>query len=315
MLIDILALIGGLVILVFAAGWLVDGAVGLARHLGIPPLVVGLTIVAYGTSLPELVVSVLSAWRGIADFAIGNIVGSNIANVGLVLAIAAVIHPIAVRGNLLFRRDLPVLALATGLSVWFFADGAVGRLEGLVLFAIAVVFTVACLRAPAEESDADDAPDDPGTPWPRATGLLVVGLIGLVGGAHLMVEGGSSIATQFGVDERVIGLTIVAIGTSLPELAASVAGALKGHPGLAVGNVVGSCLFNLAFVLGATAIVHPPVVDAGSIGVDLAVMGAMTALMWVMLRTGRRMDRWEGGVLLGGYVCFIGYLTVQALAG
>lgn len=315
MLIDILALIGGLVILVFAAGWLVDGAVGLARHLGIPPLVVGLTIVAYGTSLPELVVSVLSAWRGIADFAIGNIVGSNIANVGLVLAVTALIHPILVRGRLLFRRDLPVLALATGLSVWFFADGQVGRFEGLVLFAIAVVFTVACLRAPAEESDADDAPDDPGTPWPRAVGLLLVGLVGLVGGAHLMVEGGSSIAQAFGVDERIIGLTIVAIGTSLPELAASVAGAMKGHPGLAVGNVVGSCLFNLAFVLGATAVITPPVVDAGSIGVDLAVMGGLTVLMWVMLGTGRRMARWEGGVLLGGYVCFLGYLTMQALAG
>lgn len=313
MLLDIFYLLIGLVILVFAADWMVDGAVGIARKLGIPPLVVGLTIVAYGTSLPEFVVSMLSAQRGVVDFAIGNIVGSNIANIGLVLGAAAVIHPIAVRGGTLFRRDLPVLLVTTLLSIGFFVGGLVNRIEGVVLLLIAIGFTVVCLRTPEEESTADDAPEDEGAPWPKAVLFLIVGLVGLVGGAHLMVEGGSHIAAELGVSERIIGLTIVAVGTSLPELAASVAGAIKGHSGIAVGNVVGSCLFNLAFVLGASALLNPLTVDAGTMVVDLALMGALTGLMWLMLGTGKHMSRAEGGGLLAIYAGFIGFLIWQVL--
>ncbi|MCB9527611.1 MAG: calcium/sodium antiporter [Myxococcales bacterium] len=315
LLLDIVSLLGGLVLLVIAADWLVDGAVGVARRLGIPPLVVGLTIVAYGTSLPEFVVSLLSAHRGVVEFAIGNIVGSNIANVALVLGAAALIHPIAIKGGLLFKRDLPVLAVTTALAIVFFLDGVVSRVEGVVLALITVGFTIVCLRSPEEESDGDDAPEDEGAPWPRAPLLVVIGLVGLVGGAHLMVEGGASIAATFGVDERIIGLTIVAVGTSLPELATSVAGAMKGHSGLAVGNVVGSCIFNLAFVLGATALIKPPVVDVSAMSVDLALMGGLAVVMWVMLRTGYRMSRGEGGGLLAVYAGFVAFLVWQTVTG
>lgn len=313
MAIDIAWLLGGLVLLVFAADWLVDGAVGIARRLSIPPLVVGLTIVAYGTSLPEFVVSLLAAQRDVAEFAIGNIVGSNIANIGLVLGAAAVIHPIAIRGGTLYRRDLPVLLATTVGAVVCFYDGYVSRLEGLLLLTAAVVFTVVSLRAPEEESTADDAPDDGGAPWPKALIFLVIGLAGLVVSADRMVYGASNIAAEMGIDERIVGLTVVALGTSLPELAASVAGAIKGHPGLAVGNVVGSCFFNLAFVLGAAASIKPLPADPAAMVVDLAVMGGVTALMWGLLFFRRGLSRIDGGGLLAIYFGFMGYLVWQTL--
>lgn len=313
MMIDIAWLVGGLVLLVFAADWLVDGAVGIARRLKIPPLVVGLTIVAYGTSLPEFVVSLLAAQRGVADFAIGNIVGSNIANIGLVLGVAALIHPIVVRGGTLYRRDLPILVFTTVGATLTFVDGRVSRIEGALLAIAAVAFTVVSLRAPAEESTADDAPDDGGAPWPRALIVFAVGIAGLVIAADRMVFGASNIAEALGVDPRIVGLTVVALGTSLPELAASVAGALKGHAGIAVGNVVGSCFFNLAFVLGASALIRPLPAEPGAMVVDLAVMGGLTGVMWLMLATGRRLTRVEGGVLLAAYVGFIGFLIWQVV--
>lgn len=315
MLVDVAWLLGGLVLLIFAADWLVDGAVGLARRLNIPPLVVGLTIVAYGTSLPELVVSLLAASRGVSDFAVGNIVGSNIANVAAVLGAAALIHPIAVRGATLFRRDLPVLLVTTAAAIWFFSDGLVSRLEGGLLAVGTVVFTVVCLRSPRDASDADDAPEDPGKPWPRALAVLALGIAGLVIAADRMVFGAANIAASLGIDERVVGLTVVALGTSLPELAASVAGALKGHPGIAVGNVIGSNFFNLTFVLGATGLIRPLPVNPEAMAVDLAVMGALVPVMWVMLRSGHRMSRAEGGALIASYVGYIGFLVWQTVTG
>ncbi len=313
MVVDIAWLVGGLVLLVFAADWLVDGAVGIARRLAIPPLVVGLTIVAYGTSLPEFVVSLLAAQRGVAEFAIGNIVGSNIANIGLVLGAAALIHPIVVRGGTLFRRDLPILLVTTVGGTLAFLDGRVSRVEGGLLLLAALVFTVWCLRAPETESTADDEPADSGAPWPRALLVFAVGIAGLVIAADRMVFGASNIAAAMGIDERIVGLTVVALGTSLPELAASVAGALKGHAGIAVGNVLGSCFFNLAFVLGASALITPLPANPSTMTIDLAMMGGLTVAMWVMLATGRRMSRPEGGALIAAYVGFMGFLTWQAL--
>ncbi|MCA9537883.1 MAG: calcium/sodium antiporter [Myxococcales bacterium] len=314
MVIALLQLFGGLLVLIKAADWMVDGAVGVARRLGVPRLVVGVPIVAYGTSLPEFVVSLLSARRGVVDFAIGNIVGSNICNIGLVLGSAALIHPIAVRGGTLFRRDLPVLTAVTAFSVWAFSDGVVERWEALLLVSVAVVYTIVSLRTPEDASTADDAEQDPGAPWPKSAALLLIGLLGMVVGANLMVEGGTVVAQSFGVSERIIGLTVVAVGTSLPEFAASVAGAAKGHAGLAVGNVVGSCLFNLAFVLGAAGAIAPLPVHFDSMLIDLSVMGALTLAMWVMLATGQRMTRIEGIFLLMVYVAFIGWLVTQAMA-
>lgn len=310
MLIPIISLIGGLILLVVASDQLVEGAVGIARRLGISMLVVGLTIVAYGTSFPEFIVSLLAASRGVADFAAGNIVGSNIANIGLVLGMAAAVCPFVVKSSTLFRRDMPLLFLATVSACLMFIDGKVVRWEGAILIGIAALFTWLSLKHPGEVeveggTDEDETAEPKEAMW-ISVSRLVLGGAGLVGGAHFMVEGGSTIAAAYGISERVIGLTVVAVGTSLPELAASVAAALKGYPELAVGNVVGSCLFNLTFVLGASAAITPLDVDMLAMRWDLIIMGGLTILMWFMFYTGLRMRRSEG---VGLVLAYIGFLT------
>lgn len=316
MLLSVISLIGGLVLLVLASDWLVDGAVGLARRAGISMLVVGLTVVAYGTSFPELVVSALAALRGEADLAVGNVVGSNIANIGLVLGAAALIKPFAIGGGPLFRRDMPFLVVATLGGTYAFVDGQVGRVEGAFLLVLAVLFTWWCVRTPGHEDDNSAAADAlPPPPALRNVVKLLLGMVGLFVGAHFMVKGGSEIAAAFGISERVIGLTVVAVGTSLPELAASTAGALKGYPELAVGNVVGSCLFNLSFVMGSAACIHPLGVDFAAIQWDLAVMVGLTLLMLGIFLTGRRVTRVEGGSLLGLYIGYMSWIAVTTLQG
>ena len=314
MLIPILSLIGGLILLVIASDQLVDGAVGIARRFGISMLVVGLTIVAYGTSFPEFIVSLLAASRGVADFAAGNIVGSNIANIGLVLGMAAAVCPFLVKSTTLFRRDMPLLFLATISACVMFIDGKVMRWEGGILIAIAAIFTYLSLKHPGkvevEGGNDEDETTEPTDSMTVSVVKLVLGGAGLVGGAHFMVEGGSTIAAAYGISERVIGLTVVAVGTSLPELAASVAAALKGYPELAVGNVVGSCLFNLTFVLGASSIITPLDVDMMAMRWDLVIMGGLTLVMWFMFFTGLRMRRSEGVGLVLAYVGFLVWIVV-----
>ncbi|MEE2787541.1 MAG: calcium/sodium antiporter [Myxococcota bacterium] len=306
-------LFGGLVLLVVAADWLVDGAVALASRIGVAPFVVGLTVIAYGTSLPEFVVSILASSKGVADFAIGNIVGSNIANIGLVLGVAAVIHVIRIESDALFRRDLPLLTVVSIASILFFLDGTVDRIEGGGLLLVAVIFTVLSLRTKDEGTENDEDGEVMSTR--KMVVLLAIGLVGLVGGAQFMVEGGTFIARAYGISERIIGLTIVAIGTSLPELAASVAAATKGHPDLAVGNVVGSCLFNRAFVLGASALIHPLAVQFDGMFWDVTVMMALTVGMWGMLRTGAGMSRVEGMLLVASYAGFMVYVGYTTFSG
>lgn len=308
MLPAVLSLLGGLVLLVIAADWTVDGAVAIARRLGVSLLVVGLTIVAYGTSFPELVVAVLAVRRGVDDLVIGNLVGSNLANLGLVLGATALVAPLAVRSRALFTRDLPLLIAVTGLAVAFLLDGRIGRLEGAVLLGCALAFTLLCLRQPETEPEAGEPPD----PWVRALGLLILGIAGLLAGAHFLVEGSRDLARHFGVSERIIGLTIVAFGTSLPELAAGIAGTLRGHPGLAVGNVVGSSLFNMAFVLGSAAQVAPLTFPLDAIRWDLAAMVSVTLLAGLLLRRGRRLGRAEGALLLAVYLGFMAWVTATA---
>lgn len=315
MLIALVSLLGGLVLLVLAADWLVDGAVGIARRFGVSPVVVGLTIVAYGTSFPEFVVSVLSGLRGVSDFAIGNIVGSNIANIGMVLGATAIVAPFTIKARLIYRRDMPLLAGTTVLAVAFLFAGDIGRLQGAVLLVIALFFTVATLKMGSED-DGDEASDgEDEAPIGKAALMVLVGVIGLLSGAHFMVEGGRAIALHFGISERIIGLTVVAVGTSLPELAASVASAVKGHPGLAVGNVVGSCLFNLTFVLGSAGLISPMRADPAAMFWDLVTVGALTLVMWMMLVTGRRLSRAEGGLLVLTYVSYLTYLVVTTVGG
>lgn len=314
----ILSLIGGLVVLVVGADKLVDGAVGISRRLGISTLVVGLTVVAYGTSLPEFIVSILASTNGVADFAIGNIVGSNIANIGLVLGTAAAIQAIHLTEKKVVWRDFPSMIIAASAAVAFMADGEVALWEGGVLAGVAVVYTLVALRtskeAAEEHIDEMESAGDPHTPplmpWKNAIGLLLLGGVGLFGGAHFMVEGATAISAALGIPDRIVGLTVVAIGTSLPEMAASVAAALKRHPELALGNVVGSCIFNVSFVLGGMALVRPVPVDFAAATLDVAVMGGLTLLMVGLMWSKMTLKRWQGAALL---LAYLSYLTVVVL--
>jgi cation:H+ antiporter len=317
----LLQLLAGFVVLVAGGEILVRGASSLAGRLGISPLVVGLTVVAFGTSAPELAVGVTSAIAGEPDIALGNVVGSNIANVLLVLGLAALVTPLAA-GTRVVTREVPVM-IAASLAFWLMAlGGQVTRLEGLVLVAGIVVYTVVLVRSSRRETAALAAADPAGPApagarGPGLTGQLALvagGLVGLVAGANLIVDAATAVATALGVPEILVGLTIVAVGTSLPEITTSIVAGLRGHRDLAVGNVVGSCLFNILMVLGATALVSPdPVpVSAGLLAVDVPLMVAVAIGCLPIMYTGHTVDRREGVLLLGFYVAYLAYLGLIA---
>lgn len=307
---DVLALVGGLALLVVAANALVRGAAALALRLGLTPLVVGLTVVAFGTSAPELVVSVQAAIAGAGGIAVGNVVGSNVANIGLILALAVLVRPLATNPALV-RRDLPALLGVTALAAAFLVDQRLGRAEGGVLVLGLAAYLVWSVRAARRENaEADLAVAEPTGPVWRDALFVAGGLAGLVVGADLFVGGAVRLAEAAGVSNAVIGLTVVAVGTSLPEMATSVVAAVRGEGEIAVGNVVGSNLFNLLGILGVAALVRP-LVAPGLEPVDVAVMGAFTGALAVMLFTGRRLVRAEAVALVAGYVGYVAYLVVQ----
>ncbi len=312
MISDVLALLGGMALLVAAAHALVRGAAALALRLGLTPLVVGLTVVAFGTSAPELVVSVQAALAGAGGIAIGNVVGSNTANVGLILAVAVLVRPIAA-DPVLLRRDLPTIVVVTAIAAVALADGRVGRAEGAALvlgLAAYVAWSVRAARRELAATAVDRPIVTPAGPAWRDAVFVVGGLAGLVVGADLFVGGAVALAEAAGVSDAVIGLTVVAVGTSLPELATSVVASVRGEGEIAVGNVVGSNLFNLLGVLGVGALARP-LVAPGLQTADLVVMAAFTAVLVPMLLTGRRLVRTEAAVLAAGYGLYIAYLTVQ----
>jgi len=313
MLTDLASVAGGLVVLTLGASALVRGAASLALRLGLTPLVVGLTVVAFGTSAPELVVSVQAALSGNGAIAIGNVVGSNVANVGLILAIAALIAPFSVHPTLL-RRDAPLVVIVSALAVALLWNGTLGTVEGGVLVAGLVAYLVWSVRharaSAAVAAATDGVPDQPsGSPWLDAL-RVVGGLVGLVLGADWLVNGAVSLATVAGVSPAVIGLTVVAVGTSLPELATSVVAALRGHSEIAAGNVVGSNLFNLLGILGVGALVRP-LDGTGFHTLDYAVMGGFAVAMLAMMLAGRRLGRLDGALLLAGYAAYMGFLATQ----
>ena len=310
---DLFALTGGLALLVAAASGLVRGASALALRLGLTPLVVGLTVVAFGTSAPELVVSVQAALEGAGGIAVGNVVGSNVANVGLVLGAAVLVRSLPADPSL-FRRDLPALAAVTAVGALMLVDRQLGRWEGAALVAGLAAYLVWSVQAARRESregapaeDLAGAADEP--VW-RAGLFVAAGLAGLVVGADVFVGAAVSLAQAAGVSNAVIGLTVVAVGTSLPEFATTVAAVARGESGIAVGNVVGSNLFNLLGILGVAALVRP-IEAPGLEAADVAVMGAFTVALVVMLWTGRRLARPEGAALLAGYVGYLAYLVVS----
>ena len=324
--VTIVALVGGLACLVAGAEFLVRGAAGIAGRLGIAPVIVGLTVVAFGTSAPELAVSVSASTSGSADVALGNVVGSNIGNILLILGAAALVGARAVDQRI-GRIDSPVLLVASVGVLVLSLDNEIGRVDGLVLFGGIVAYVAWLVRSATRErpevlEEYDEAIEvldggDAERPLLVQIGLVAIGLAVLVGGSQLLVNSATDIAEDLGVSDLVIGLTVVAIGTSLPELATSVLAAIRGQRDIAVGNVVGSNLFNLLCVLGLTGIISSdgiPVANA-SLQLDLPVMLAATAALLPVVRRGFRIERWEGVIFIALYVAYVGYLVVDAAAG
>jgi cation:H+ antiporter len=312
----------GIAALVAGAHLLVRGASSLAAALGISPLVIGLTVVAFGTSAPEMAVSVQSAWSGRTDIAVGNVVGSNIFNVLFILGLSALIAPLIVAEQLV-RKEVPVMIGASAVLLILALNGDVSRAEGALLFAGVVAYTVYLIvqarregaaRSPDYEQEFGPRTAARGRHWVYQAVLIAAGLALLVAGSNWLVEGAVRAARALGLSELVIGLTIVAAGTSLPEVAASVLAALKGERDIAVGNVVGSNLFNILAVLGLSALVSPAglAVAPSLLAFDLPVMIAVFVACLPIFLTGYRIERWEGALFLAYYVFYVTYLVLAA---
>lgn len=316
-MLNTLLLVGGLALILLGANGLTDGAAAVAKRFHISDLVIGLTIVAFGTSAPELVISVLSALNGSAEMAIGNVVGSNIFNVLMIVGCTALVLPIQV-GEGTMSKEIPLVILSS-LVLWVCANdvmlgegtlNAIGRSDGLILMAFFLIFmryTFAIARSGAGE--AEEGQPVKALPMWKSALYIVGGLAGLIFGGQLFVEGASGLARAWGVSESVIGLTLVAGGTSLPELATSVTAALKKNPGMAIGNVIGSNLFNAFFVLGCSATVSP--LPMGTItNVDLGVLIASSLLLWLVGKffRARTITRLEGVCMMACYVAYTAYL-------
>jgi cation:H+ antiporter len=311
----------GLVLLLAGADTLVRGASRLALAFGISPLVVGLTVVAFGTSAPEMAVSVGASYTGGVDIAIGNIIGSNILNVLLILGAAAVIAPLVVNAQLI-RQEVPVMVAATLLVFLLASDRGVSRTDGVVLFALLIAYSAFLVVQSRRETSATRAeyaeavegsvePGDAGH-WLRNVALVAGGLALLVLGAQTLVDAAVTISAILGVPQLIVGLTVVAAGTSLPEVATSIVATVRGERDIAVGNVVGSNTFNLLGVLGLSALVAPGdiTVPSSALAFDLPVMTAVAVACLPVFFTGRTIARWEGAVFLGYYVAYTTYLVL-----
>ncbi len=305
-------IIGGFVILILGANLLVRGATALAIRAGITPLVVGLTVVAFGTSSPELVVSAKAAWTGQGEIALGTVIGSNICNIVLILGLASLIRPIEVHLQVL-RFDLPVMILVTLLVSGMLFMDTLSRLHGAFLLAgiiCYVVWTIYAARREPESPEAHEFADEAGNGPRQLWALLVfliVGALMLAVGSEFILKGAIELASAWGVSQAVIGLSIVAAGGSLPELATSVVAAAKGKGDIAIGNIIGSNIFNLLSVLGTAALVRP-IQITGIDYVDVTVMIFVTVLLFPLMRTGFVLKRWEGAVMLVIYVGYVVYL-------
>lgn len=300
---DYIYVVAGLIGLFFGGEALVRGSVGVARRLAIPPLLIGLTVVGFGTSTPELLVSVQAALRGVPDIAVGNIVGSNIANILLIVGVTALVWPITVTGATL-RRDTLVMVGAALALVPIFALGIIGRLPGLVLVAGLAGYLIWAYRTPGASE-----PEDADLPAPSSTWVSVLWVVGglavLMLGARFLVDGSVNIARGFGISEAFIGLTIVAVGTSLPELATSLIAAFRRQSEIAIGNIVGSNIFNVLGILGLTALITPVPVAGRFLTFDLPVMIAASLALTALLLTRPQIGRVVGVALLLAYVGYV----------
>jgi cation:H+ antiporter len=319
-------LIIGILLLVFGAEYLVRGASTIAERLGISPIVIGLTVVAFGTSAPELAVSVNAALSGSNDVALGNVVGSNIANILLILGLSAAVGGLAITQRIV-RLDVPILIGVSILTYVLALNNVLGRIEGALLFVLVIVYTTWLIRESRKESAEIPAEYQQGgdeiegdvaySPLIWQIGLAIVGLIMLIVGSNFLVDSASDLARSLGVSDLVIGLTVVAVGTSLPELATSVMAAIRGERDIAVGNVVGSNLFNLMSVLGLSALfsTNGVVVSDAALSLDMLVMIAATVALLPICWNGFMIKRWEGSLLAAFYAVYVTYIVLASVEG
>jgi len=316
----LVAVLFGLALLVWSADRFVEGSASTARHLGAPPLLIGMVIVGFGTSAPEMVVSVLAAWQGKPGIALGNAYGSNITNIALILGLTAVINPIAVHSQVL-RKQLPILTAVTGLAAWQIRNGEVTRPDAVVLLAVfAGLMAWSIWQGLRKKPDAlgcavEQELEVHGMPIRRAVFWLVAGLALLIAGSRILVWGAVEIAYGFGVSDLIVGLTVVAVGTSLPELASSIAATRRREHDIALGNVLGSNLFNTLAVVGIAGAIHPMAVGPEVFNRDMLVMASLTLSLFVIgdgFRGPGRINRIEGALLLACYAGYTGYLVSTA---
>jgi K+-dependent Na+/Ca+ exchanger family protein len=307
MLLNILIIVVGIALVLWGADRLTDGAVAVAEKMKMPQIVIGLTIVAMGTSMPEFCVSLISALKGTSDLAVGNIVGSNIFNALLIVGVSALVAPMTIMETTV-RKDIPFALVASALLLIMCLDGNISRLDAGILFVMFLIFMYMTLKgAKKQGADAEEAIEGEGKK-PMDTWLsvvwILVGLLCLIGGSNLFVEGATAVATNLGVSEAVIGLTIVAGGTSLPELATSVVSARKGNSGIAIGNALGSNVFNILAILGITGMITPMTLK-GITYIDLSMLVISIMIVWLFSFTKYKIERWEGAVLTA---VFVGYI-------
>jgi len=301
MFIPVLMLVIGGYLLVRGADLLIDGGVGIALKSGVSHLVVGLTVVAFGTSAPELTVSLTAAIKGSGDICFGNVVGSNITNIALIVGLSALVQPITVNRQL-FRWELPFLIFISALTCYVGYSMNVGRVIGIIFCALFTWYIIHCMKSPAAESPVDDEKAG------KRTSVLIfivgLGVIGLGAGGMIFVNGAREIARMLGVSEAIIGLTVVALGTSLPELVTSVLASYRGHSDISLGNIVGSNIFNVLFVIGVTAIISPFSIssDRYLTVVGLPLMFVLAVILMPFARSGRKISRIEGGIFLAVYI-------------
>lgn len=315
MTLNILLLLGGFGALYFGAEWLVRGSARLATNMGVSPVVVGLTVVSLGTSAPELVVSIVATLENRGSLLASNVLGSNLANIGLILGTTAVISPLAV-ANRVISREVPIMIVVTLAVLPLMLDLRLTRGEGVVLLGLLAVYVAFTFMSADDEIQeivdevgelADDAKDGPGNL--RNLLLIAAGAGGLAAGGKAIVEAATYIGLEFGLSEMVVGATIVAIGTSLPELVTSVVAAVRKEADIAVGNVVGSNIFNLAAVLGAAALVRGYDIDQGILEQEWLMVLLLSVVMWPIVTTAKEVRRGEGVLLLAAYVVFLGVIT------
>lgn len=305
MLLEITLIIAGIALVLMGANWFTDGASGLARRLKVSELVIGLTVVALGTSLPEFMVSFLSVLQGSSDMSVGNIIGSNVFNILVITGGSALMKPLVVERSMLVR-DFPICAAASALLCGFaFTNGLIARWEGLLLVVFFSVYLYMAYRiAMKDRKEAQDVVLEEKTPMLKLLLLIVLGMAALVIGGHVLVNNAAAVAREWGVAESVIGMTILAAGTSLPEFATSVVAAHKGSLGLAFGNVIGSNVFNIAFVIGCCSSIVPMKVTE-IVPFDWIMLVGSCLLVWLVCWTSRKLSRWEGALLV---LCYLSYL-------